>query len=197
MITDNVSSILEAATLVTGNPGKARELQRICGIEIAHEAVDLPELQELDLLAILRQKTREAYRHLGRPVIVDETGLELEGLNGFPGPLIKWLLKSLGAEGLGQLGRSLATDRVTAHCAVMYCDGECEVIGEGRTRGRLVSPPRGDDGFGWDPVFLPDGEELTYAEMPAERKDQIGHRGQAWRALVEGLRRGGPEVLGS
>ena len=184
MINENVRRLLESATLVTGNPGKARELKRICGIEIAHEPVDLPEIQGLDLLTVLRSKTREAYRQLGRPVIVDETGLELAALNGFPGPLIKWLLQSIGAEGLGRLGQSLHDDRITAHCAVMFFDGEREVVGEGRTRGRLVFPPRGDDGFGWDPVFLPDGDGLTYAEMSAERKDEIGHRGKAWRELV-------------
>jgi non-canonical purine NTP pyrophosphatase (RdgB/HAM1 family) len=187
MITNETKNILESATLVTGNTGKVTELQRICDIEMAHEPVDLPEIQELDLITVLRAKTREAYRHLGRPVIVDETGLEMTGLNSFPGPLIKWLLQSIGAEGLGKLGQSIGDERIVAHCAVMYFDGEREVIGEGRTSGCLVSPPRGDDGFGWDPVFLPDGEEFTYAEMSSERKDEIGHRGQAWRALLEAL----------
>jgi len=188
MIDDSVRRILEGATLVTGNPGKARELRRICGIEIDHEPVDLPEIQELDLLAVLRSKAHEAYRQLQRPVIVDETGLEMAALNGFPGPLIKWLLQSIGAEGLGRLGQSLGDDRIVAHCGVMYFAGEREMVGEGRTSGRLLSPPRGDDGFGWDPVFLPDGEELTYAEMDAARKDEIGHRGKAWRALMKGMR---------
>ena len=185
MITNESKQVLESATLVTGNAGKVRELRRICGIEIAHQSVDLPEIQDLDLLAILRAKTEEAYRLLLRPVIVDETGLELAGLNGFPGPLIKWLLQAVGTEGLGQLGKTLGNDRLIAHCGVMYFDGETSIVGEGRTPGKLVSPPRGDNGFGWDPVFLPDGEILTYAELGSQRKDEIGHRGKAWRALVE------------
>jgi non-canonical purine NTP pyrophosphatase (RdgB/HAM1 family) len=189
-----IKRFVQSAVLVTGNPGKAEELRRICGIRLPHQALDLPEIQTLDLLTVLSAKSEEAYRRLGRPVIVDETGLELAGLNGFPGPLIKWLLQAIGAEGLGRLGASLGDDRIVAHCAVMYLDDERTVIGEGRTSGRLVSPPRGGNGFGWDPVFLPDGEDLTYAELGAARKDQIGHRGKAWRALVEEM---GLEVLRS
>ena len=182
-----VEKILTRAVLVTGNPGKAEELKRICGVDIAHQALDLPEIQNLDLLVILRAKAEEAYRQLGTPVIVDETGLEMAGLNGFPGPLIKWLLQAVEAEGLGRLGASIGDARIAAHCAVMYLDGERAEIGEGRTCGNLVSPPRGERGFGWDSVFRPDGEDLTYVELEPTRKDEIGHRGKAWRALIEVL----------
>jgi non-canonical purine NTP pyrophosphatase (RdgB/HAM1 family) len=187
-IDDTIKKILTRAVLVTGNPGKAEELKRICGVEIRHQAIELPEIQELDILEVLQAKAEEAHRRLGRPVIVDETGLELTALNGFPGPLIKWLLQAIGAEGLGKLGESLGDSRVVARCAVMYLDEERAVTGEGRANGRLVSPPRGSGGFGWDPVFLPDGEELTYAELDPTRKDEIAHRGKAWRALLASLR---------
>ena len=76
---------------------------------------------------------------------------------------------------------------VAARCAVLYRDADRTVVAEGVTRGRLVLPGRGDGGFGWDPVFEPEGESLTYGELPAEVKDRIGHRGRAFRALAEKL----------
>lgn len=179
-------TLLGQAILVTGNRGKAGELGRIIGVELAHEAIDLPEIQELDLLAVLKAKGDEAFRRLGRPLIVDETGLELVALGGFPGPLIKWLLQAIGADGIARLAASLGETRVTARCAVLYRDEERSLIGEGSTSGRIV-PARGSQGFGWDPIFLPDGEALTYAEIDAARKDAIGHRGKALRALMEKL----------
>ena len=184
----DLERLLAPARLVTGNPGKARELRRICGVEVAWQAVDLREIQDLDLIAVARAKGEEARGRLGCPVIVDETGLELAALNGFPGPLVKWMLEAVGAEGIARTAASLADTRATAHCVVLYSSDEVEVWGEGTTSGRLVLPPRGHGGFGWDPVFLPAGEERTYAELPADRKDEIGHRGKAWRALMEGLR---------
>jgi XTP/dITP diphosphohydrolase len=75
------------------------------------------------------------------------------------------------------------TGAAVARCMTLYCDGEREVVGEGVERGTLVLPPRGDGGFGWDPVFLSEGESRTYGELPAGDKDRIGHRGEAWRDL--------------
>lgn len=172
--------------LVTGNPGKAREIGRIVGVELQHHAVDLPELQELDLVKILDAKGDHAFKRLHRPLIVDETGLELAALGGFPGPLVKWLLQAIGASGIAKLAASLGETRATARCAILYREGARRVIGEGTTTGRLVAP-RGDGGFGWDPIFLPDGEHLTYSELDAASKDAIGHRGKAVRALLSEL----------
>jgi XTP/dITP diphosphohydrolase len=181
-----VATALPRFTLVTGNPDKRKEAERILGCGVDCVPLDLPEPQSLDLLEVLRAKGAEAFRRLSRPVVVEETGLELEALNGFPGPLVKWMLEAVGAEGIARTGLALGDPAVTARCALLWTDGSREVIGEGRTAGRLV-PARGAGGFGWDPVFLPDGEELTYGELTAEVKDRIGHRGRAWRDLLAKL----------
>ena len=173
-------------TLVTGNPDKRREAERILGFAVDCAPLDLPEPQSLDLLAVLRAKGAEAYRQLRRPLVVEETGLELAALNGFPGPLVKWLLEAVGAAGIARTAQALGDPRVTARCALLFTDGAREVIGEGATAGTLVSP-RGSGGFGWDPVFLPAGERLTYGELPAAEKDRLGHRGRAWRDLLAKL----------
>lgn len=188
--------------LVTGNPDKALEAERILGRRPEVESLDLPEIQSLDLEEVLRAKAREARRRLRRPVVVEETGLELSALGGFPGPLVKWMLEAVGAEGVARTGLALGDPGVAAVCALGYLDGydagddageaaedaaeddrdgERFLVGRGRTEGELVLPPRGGLGFGWDPVFRPEGEERTYAELPPAEKDRIGHRGRAWR----------------
>ena len=174
-----------SVTLVTGNANKAREASRILGFELATADIDLPEIQGLDLLEVLREKGAEAHRRLGGggALIVEETGLELDAFGGFPGPLVKWMLEAVGAEGIARAALALEEPGVAARCALLYRRGDTEIIAEGVTRGTLVLPPRGDGGFGWDPVFQPAGETLTYAELPPEAKDALGHRGRAWRAL--------------
>ena len=186
---------------VTGNRGKLEEVRRIWaglpdGPPAALEAValDLPEIQSLDLLEVLRAKAADAYRRLGRPVVVDETALEIDAFRGFPGPLVKWMLESLGAEGMAAAALATAeregrTAGATARCAALYFDGAgTAMVGEGAERGTLVLPGRGEHGFGWDPVFLPSGGERTFGELSGEEKDRIGHRGEAWRDLAGKLR---------
>ena len=176
------------AILVTGNPGKLAEARRLCGIDLQATPVDLPEIQSLDMGEVLRAKAFEAFRILEQPVIVDETGLELAALGGFPGCLVKWMLQAIGAEGIARTAHALADPRATARCALLCFDGECEVLAEGTTEGTLVLPARGGNGFGWDPIFQPDGLDQTFAELSGTEKDAISHRGAAWRQLMDQLR---------
>lgn len=181
------SRSLPPFVLVTSNAGKRREAERILGGAIETADIDLPEIQSLDMSEVLRAKADEAWRHLKRPLIVEETGLEIHAMNGFPGPLVKWMLEAVGAEGVARVAAAFDNQGVTARCSVLYRDADGDVVATGETVGTLVLPPRGTRGFGWDPVFLPDGETQTYGELPADRKDSIGHRGRAWRALIERL----------
>jgi non-canonical purine NTP pyrophosphatase (RdgB/HAM1 family) len=169
--------------LVTANPGKLAEARRLAGGTFESAAVDLPEIQSLDLAEVLRAKAEAAWSRLGRPLVVEDSGLDLAALNGFPGPLIKWMLTAAGAEGLARTALALGDPRATARCMLIYKDGEREVIAEGVTTGTLVLPGRGTHGFGWDPVFLPDGGERTFGELDGEEKDALSHRGKAWRGL--------------
>lgn len=173
--------------LVTGNRGKLEEARRIVGAELGGVALDLPEIQDLDPHTILEAKAEAAWRALGRPLVVEDTSLELLALNGFPGPLVKWMLEAVGAEGIAKVALATGDPRATARCLLLYRDGERAVVGEGIAPGTLVLPARGAGGFGWDPVFLPEGETQTYAELPDAVKDHIGHRGRAWRALLAQL----------
>ncbi len=170
--------------LVTGNRDKAAEAERILGRPVETALVELPEIQSLDLLAVLRAKGEEAWRRLGRPLVVEETGLALDALGGFPGPLVRWMLEAAGPEGIARAAIALGDPSAHARCALLYRDAAGAVIAEGADHGELVLPARGDAGFGWDVVFRPAGEAATYAELGTAYKDRHGHRGRAWRALA-------------
>lgn len=179
---------LAGSVLVTGNAHKLDEARRLVGRGLAARGIDLPEIQSLDLAEILAAKAQAALEACpGETVVVEDVGLELDALDGFPGPLIKWMLETMGAAGLARLAHTLGADGATARCGLLLARGDERVYAEGVTVGRLLPSPRGERGFGWDPIFVPEGEERTYAEVPARRKDAIGHRGLAWRALVAAL----------
>jgi non-canonical purine NTP pyrophosphatase (RdgB/HAM1 family) len=174
--------------LVTGNPGKLAEARRLAGAGLQSIDMDLPEIQSLDLLEVLRAKGEEAWRRLGRPLVVEEAGLELAALNGFPGPLVKWMLEAVGAEAIARIGHALGNPRATARAALYFRSAGHTLIAEGATAGTLSLPPRGNLGFGWDPVFVPDeSPDHTFGELSGPEKDALSHRGRAWRDLLARL----------
>jgi len=180
---------LEDLLFVTSNPGKLREAEAVLGVTLAHRALDLPEIQSLDLEKVVRHKARAAYAELGRAVLVEDTALELAALGGFPGPLIRFLLESVGATGLCRLAACFGDDRATARCFACCSDGSLEILGRGMAAGRIIESPRGDDGFGWDVVFAPDeGGGRTYAEMGDNEKNALSHRRRALESLKDALR---------
>lgn len=176
-------------TLVTSNEHKRREIFAILGTELPASAIDLPEIQSLNLREILSRKAREAFNRLKVPVVVEDVSLELFAFKGFPGPLVKWLIKTSGPEGVIALCRAVGDVRARAVCGVLAFDGAREIWAEGSAYGTIADAPRGTSGFGWDPVFIPAGSERTYAEMAAEQKNALSHRAQAWREFQNLLAR--------
>ena len=172
--------------LVTGNPGKLAEAKRLAGVELESVAIDLPEIQSLSFEEVLREKLAMAHGAVGRPVVVEEAGLELAAMNGFPGPLVRWMLDAVGAAGIARAALALGDPRARAVSLLAWTDGRRVVLGRGATEGEIVEP-RGEGGFGFDPVFLPDGSSLTFGEMSGAEKDRFSHRGKAWRDLLAAL----------
>jgi non-canonical purine NTP pyrophosphatase (RdgB/HAM1 family) len=179
---------VNAFVLVTGNDDKWREAQRILGRPLAREKLDLPEIQAATTADVALHKARAGYERLGRPVIVEDSGVELRAFGGFPGPFIKYW-EALG--GLASICRAAAGagDRaVTAVCVLGVCTAEEAYVVEGRCEGTLAEHPRGGGGFGWDAIFVPQGDARTFGEMSAEEKDRVSHRRRAWEALARRLR---------
>jgi inosine triphosphate pyrophosphatase len=170
-------------TFVTGNAKKLEEFVAILGTTFPHKVVskslDLPEYQGTPE-EVCREKCKEASRRIPGPVIVEDTCLCFNALKGLPGPYIKWFLESLGADGLPRLISDWEDKSAYALCMFGYCEGDGKEVHifEGRTAGKIVTP-RGARDFGWDPVFQPDGFEMTYAELDKDVKNSISHRGRS------------------
>lgn len=175
-------------TLVTGNPNKLRELLAIAPdtLQIVSKSIDLPEIQSLDLREIVEDKVKRAYEHIGGPVIVEDVSAGLDDLGNLPGPFYKFFRESLGDGILVKLA-SIATPKITVCCTAAYYDGEQLIVSEGILRGDIVER-RGDNGFGFDPYIVPNGETRTIAEMTSDEKNKISHRGLALRALVQQIK---------
>lgn len=168
----------------TSNAGKAREATAYLGETV--EAVDIEYLepQADDITEIAAMGAREAFDALDgdEPVIVDDAGLFIDALDGFPGPYSAYVEDTLGIERVATL--ALAESRVSAsfRAVIAFTDGDIVETFEGRCRGTIVSP-RGDGGFGYDPIF--EHGERTFAEMSVEEKNAISHRGRALEAFAD------------
>ena len=189
--------------LASHNAGKLREIVDLLapfGIAVSSAGeLDLPEPEETgdSFRANAELKARAAAEASGLPALADDSGLSALALDGAPGIYsARWAgpQRDFGLA-MQRLERALegkADRRAEFVSALALCwpDGHMECF-EGRVRGTLVWPPRGDKGFGYDPMFRPDGYDITFGEMPYEEKQGISHRAVAFRVLVEGCFRDG------
>jgi XTP/dITP diphosphohydrolase len=187
--------------LATRNEGKIVELRRILGdvdvvgLEEFPNAPDVPET-ELTFAGNALLKARAIAAHTGLPAVADDSGLCVDALNGMPGVFsARWSGRHGDDEANLDLVLGQLSDVSPAHrgarfvcvAAIAWPSGE-EWTVEGDLTGHLINERRGTNGFGYDPIFVPDGESRTTAEMSPEDKDAISHRGKAFRALAAHLR---------
>ena len=208
-------------TFVTTNPGKIHEAQEDLDEGVEQLDFDYPEVQADDLATVAAHGARAAYDHVGEPVIVEDSGLTIDALDGFPGPYSSYVEDTLGIERVWEIAKQEEDRSAAFRGVVAYCDGEDfeatpepvdrgneaaaqrrgqdlsaddrasattdgQVQGgedavpvklfEGVVPGEIVAP-RGDGGFGFDPIFEHNG--TTFAEMDTQEKNAISHRGRA------------------
>jgi XTP/dITP diphosphohydrolase len=196
---------LDRIVLATTNEGKARELERLLGgtvraVETLHEhpGVTLPPETGRDYRANALAKARAVWNALGVPAVGDDSGLEVDALGGAPGLRSARYAGEMATdvENNAKLLEALVgvpeRERTARfRCALVLVRGDDEVLeAEGICEGAIVNAPRGDHGFGYDPLFLPEGETYTFAELPAARKDSISHRARAAAVLARAIRVG-------
>jgi len=171
---------------ITGNKNKFEEISSVLS-DIEQLDIDLPEIQELDPKEIIRKKLLEAFNHAQGEFIVEDTSLYFDCLKGLPGPMIKWFLQTIGNSGLAEIAEKLGNDRAEAKTMIGYAKNREEIyFFEGTIKGRIIKP-RGETNFGWDPIFIPDGYDKSFAEMGREEKNKISMRRQAINKLAEFL----------
>ncbi len=174
-------------TFVSSNDEKFREIRcavAASGVILERVSLDVPEIQSTDPAEVAGYKARKAYESLGTgPVLVEDTGLGINAWNGYPGALIKWVLKAIGEEGLCRQIDAWVDRSAIATVVLCLYDGVAMHCFTGTAEGQITTSPRGIYGFGWDSIFQPDGSDLTYGEIPREDKMRISMRAQAAAAL--------------
>jgi XTP/dITP diphosphohydrolase len=207
-------------TFVTTNAGKVREARDYLDDPVDQHAFDYPEVQAADLATVAAAGARAAYRELGEPLFVDDSGLTIDAFDGFPGPYSSFVEDTLGVERVWRLVEPEDDHGAAFRAVIAYCDGEPfeaspEPVDTGR-RGQdqgveerdaattdaqvdesgevpvklfagtvpgTIVPPRGDGGFGYDPIFEYDGR--TFAELDPREKNAVSHRGRALARFAE------------
>ena len=183
--------------LATANPDKAEEIRAILGsgVELLPRPESVGEVEETGdtLEENARLKATALAGATGLPAIADDTGLEVEALDGRPGVYSARFAgeDATYADNVAKLLSEMeqATERTARFrtvAAVVWPDGR-ELLAEGEVSGRIAPAARGQSGFGYDPVFVPDGEDRTFAEMTPDEKHRLSHRGRAFRALAAQL----------
>lgn len=189
----------DTLVIASHNPGKVREIAELLSGRVRH----FPSAAEYGLVdpeetgdsfgANAALKARFVTEATKEPALADDSGLVVPALDGQPGIYsARWAERPEGGRDFGfamqRLESALAgADNRAAYfaCALALCwpDGKCEIV-EGRVQGRLVWPPRGDHGFGYDPIFVPNGHDITFGEMDPAAKHRISHRAEAFRRLL-------------
>ena len=181
----------EPLILVSTNPNKGIEAERILGIPILRVALALPEIQAATVEDITRYKAEVARNKGYSRLIVEDVSLGFDELGNFPGPYVRWLLEAAGGKGLAAIAYALNNRAAKAQCCVAYWNGREVKIFMGEVAGEILVQPRGARHFGWDAWFQPRDSKQTFAEMSDDEKDALSHRGRAYRLLAEHLRKEG------
>ena len=166
---------------LTGNKKKFEEA-KILLPNIEQKKIDLPEIQSLDLEEIIDAKIDEAIKHTDSPVIVEDVSFEIHALHKFPGPLIKWMLKSMTLDEIYELIKPYENKNVTIKIMVGYANKNERKKILASVNGTIVAP-RGSRAFGWCALFQQNGETKTYGEMTDEERAKKSMRGIALKEL--------------
>ena len=179
--------------VITSNPGKVAEYQRSfdhLGIEMEHLRLPYDEVQTSDLAEVVDKGMDEVISKGVRNFIVDDSGLFVDALKGFPGVWSAYAQKTIGNKGILKLMEGVEDRGAEFRCCI-GCDIEGQrIIVTGICRGTITESETGDGGFGFDPISTHDGVR-TFAEIPVDEKNEVSHRGNAVKLLIEEMKRRG------
>jgi len=178
---------------VTTNKGKARELielGRMYGVEVNVIYSSKVEIQDVDLKTVALHAALNAMAQLGKPIAVEDSGLFIKALNGFPGPFSSYVYKTLGINGILKLMSDVDRREAVFKSVIAYADPGVGIhVFEGEVRGTISYRARGKGGFGFDPIFIPVNSSKTFAEMNVNEKNRVSHRSKAFKLFVDWLQK--------
>jgi XTP/dITP diphosphohydrolase len=176
----------------TGNVNKFNEARRVLagyGIAVGMLRVKTAEIQSANLKEIAQTSAQDAFKRCHLPLIVEDAGLFIDALNGFPGPYASYVYKTIGNKGLLKLMENVEKREATFKSAIAYHDSLGETLCfEGKAAGEITTQERKKNektAFGFDPIFQPSGSAKTFAEMTLEEKNHFSHRAKAVRKFAE------------
>ena len=174
--------------LVTQNPHKLEELRPLFdgfGVRYDTTGVEKLEIRSEHVTEIAVAAAKHAHEFLNRPVIVDDTGLYITALGSFPGAYAAYVLKTIGNNGILRLLQGHKDRSAVFVTAVGYCDGTHLKSFEGEVRGDIATHLLGQGGFGYDPIFIPEGTNKTYAQLSLKEKVSMSHRTRAFTSFLK------------
>jgi len=173
----------------TSNPHKYSEAKKLLlakGIRLEHFRFIHNEIRSDSLTEIAKEAVEAAYGELKKPVFTEDTGLFIDPLNGFPGTYSGWVQKKLGCEGILKLLHGEKGRGATFRTSIAFHNGKAIHIFDGACKGKIAEKEMGESGFGYDPIFMPEGHIQTFAQN-IELKNKLSHRYKTLSKLSEFL----------
>ncbi len=167
---------------VTGNEGKQREVSAMLPCEVVQHDVGYPEIQADTLQEVARFGLDWLRPRIDGPFMLEDAGLFIDGLDGFPGVYSSYVYKTIGIHGILQLLENAGGRKAVFRSVIGVYDGEQHFF-TGECHGSIAREVWGEHGFGYDPIFVPEGSEMTFAEMQPTEKNRYSHRGSAVEKL--------------
>lgn len=184
--------VIKEVWLVSGNKNKQKEFKKIIKEKSLQDIMNICfyensicELQTEKMDDLIRHKALETFKSIKRPLLVEHTSLHLKAWGDFPGGLTQIIWKQLGAEGFIKLTES--NRKAIARTYLGYIDGGQLKVYIGEIEGEISKEAKGEHGFGWDPIFIPDGQKITFGEMKRKEKNKISMRRKAIELFLEDM----------
>lgn len=177
--------------LVSNNIHKFDEIRHILNeykvATVLLRKVDAVEIQDDDIKAIAITKAIDALKKCNLPIVVEDAGLFIESLKGFPGPYSSYIYKKIGNSGVISLLENSANRRAYFQSVAVFLSSEMDEPSHfiGQVKGEIVKRKRGDKGFGFDPIFKPQNSSKTFAEMSIDEKNRLSHRALAFHKFAK------------
>jgi len=176
---------------ITGNKGKlleAKEKFSSVDIEIVQKNLGYPEIQTDTLEDVARFGVEYIQKQLNQPFILEDAGLFIEALNGFPGVYSAYVFHTIGLKGILDILKEVEMNKRTALFRSVFAywePGQKSKFFVGECPGTITTQEFGDHGFGYDPIFIPDGKKRTFAQMDVNEKNRFSHRGKSLEKLLD------------
>lgn len=173
---------------VSGNLKKAHYLEKFLGQKVKHHKLDLTEIQSLNPLKVVEHKAKEAYKILKMPVLIEDTSLKFTAFGELPGTFVKFFLEEVGNNGMAKMLNAFENRNATAEVIYGYYDGQNFKAYRAELKGLISNVPKEKRGMGWDPIFIPNGQNKTYGEMTEREYNKYSVRNMAVQKLKKDLK---------